>query len=72
MTYKQAVDRFVEMCNPFNDYWSMQLAWSTYVDGLCKDRDITQRQYERWCTPCTPETFKKFNHKFWDSKYDWR
>ena len=63
MTYKQAVKDFIKMCNPFNDYWAMQLAWSIYTDGLCKDRMITQKQFQNWLTPCTPETFQKFNNK---------
>lgn len=33
------------------DYWTAQLAWSIYVDGLCKDGQITQRQCDNWSTP---------------------
>ena len=28
------------------DYCRVQLMWSFYIDGLCKDGEITQRQYD--------------------------
>ncbi len=29
-----------------DDYCKVQFAWSCWIDGLCKNREITQRQYE--------------------------
>lgn len=29
------------------DYCKVQFAWSCYIDGLCKDGQITQKQYNR-------------------------
>lgn len=28
------------------DYCRVQLMWACYIDGLCKDGEITQRQYD--------------------------
>lgn len=33
------------------DYWRAFEAWSTFIDGLCKEGRITQKQYETWETP---------------------
>lgn len=33
------------------DYWTVQEMWSAYVDGLCKEGEITQKQYDTWTTP---------------------
>lgn len=33
------------------DYWTVQEMWSAYVDSLCKDGQITQKQYDTWITP---------------------
>lgn len=55
MTYEQAVRNFKEMAHDLYerkvDYWTAEQAWAAYVDGLCKDGEITQRQYDRWPTP---------------------
>lgn len=55
MTYKDAVKNFerqnAELYNERVDYWTGQLAWSEYVDYLCKDGQITSRQYNNWSTP---------------------
>lgn len=55
MTYDQAVRDFKRIyLNLYirkADYWEAQLAWSTYVDGLCKNGEITQKQYDNWQTP---------------------
>ena len=56
MTYRQAVKIFKtevakELFDNHVDYWTGQLAWSTWVDGLCKDGTITNKQYENWATP---------------------
>lgn len=29
------------------DYCKVQFAWSCYIDGLCKNGQITQAQYDR-------------------------
>lgn len=55
MTYDQAVKRFkmyyIELFLNEVDYCTGQLAWATYVDELCKDGEITQKQYDTWATP---------------------
>lgn len=55
MTKKQAVKEFkslyIELYINHADYWTAQLAWSIYVDDLCKSGTITQRQYDTWTTP---------------------
>jgi hypothetical protein len=33
------------------DTHARSFAWSTFVDGLCKSGDITQRQYDTWSNP---------------------
>ena len=33
------------------DYWQAQLAWTEYVDGLCRRGEITEKQYNTWETP---------------------
>ena len=33
------------------DYWKAQEAWASFIDGLCKDGKITQKQYDTWQTP---------------------
>lgn len=33
------------------DYWTAQEAWARYIDGLCKNGEITQKQYDTWETP---------------------
>lgn len=64
MTKQQATNYFLEVNNPFCDYYAMQLAWQLYIDDLCMSDAITQRQRENWTNPCTPRGFKKFNKKF--------
>ena len=55
MTYKRAVREFkTEYRDLFEkrvDYWTGQMAWSCYVDSLCKSGIITQHQYQNWSTP---------------------
>ena len=57
MTYREAVREFREAYHSLwerqVDYWTAQLTWSEYVDGLCKDGQITQKQYDTWETPFT-------------------
>lgn len=33
------------------DYWTAQLAWSEYIDSLCKSGEITLKQYQNWGNP---------------------
>lgn len=55
MTYDQAVKEFkhiaINLYLKNVDYWTAQEAWAAYVDGLCKDGQITQKQYDTWETP---------------------
>lgn len=55
MTYREAVKEFEYICSDLYikqvDYWTGQLAWSEFVDGLCKEGRITQKQYSTWETP---------------------
>lgn len=55
MTKEQAVREFKQMFIGLwinnSDYWTAQLAWSSYVDDLCKSGQITQKQYQNWSTP---------------------
>lgn len=56
MTKKAAIQQFASMFPNYKqeakkDYCKMQLAWSTFVDSLCKDGTITQRQYDTWLAP---------------------
>ena len=56
MDYRTAVKLFKETHPGFRkgsgiDYWTAQLAWSTWVDMLCKDGEITLKQYSNWPTP---------------------
>lgn len=57
MTYAEVVKNFQEIYSDLYekevDYWTAQLIWSDYVDGLCKDGRITPRQYNNWGTPFT-------------------
>lgn len=55
MTYIKAVADFKrvykDLWENHVDYWTAFEAWSTYIDSLCKDRQITQKQYNTWSTP---------------------
>ena len=64
MTFGEAKKTFLDIHESFNDYWEMQFAWIVFTDGLCKDKTITQRQFENWGNPCTLEGFKRFNKRF--------
>ena len=33
------------------DYCKVQFAWSCFIDGLCKDGKISQKQYNNWTPP---------------------
>lgn len=55
MTYRQVIKEFqTEYRNLYEqevDYWTAQLAWSAFVDSLCKEGVVTQKQWETWETP---------------------
>lgn len=57
MTKEQAVrefkDYYADLYIRKVDYWTAQLAWSEYVDNLCRCGRITQRQYDTWSNPFT-------------------
>ena len=65
MTFREAVRNFANFYGPYKDYWSMQQEWEFYKDSLCRCGSITIKQYNKWSNPCTPETFKDFNHKWY-------
>lgn len=65
MTFKDVVKYFAEVNKPFHDYWSMQLAWTQFIDDLKMSDAITEKQRNNWDKPCTPETFKRFNQKWY-------
>lgn len=58
-----AIKYFVSVNSRFSDYWSMQEAWSDFVDAMASNGDITERQRMIWGNPCTPETFKRWNNR---------
>lgn len=59
MTFRQAMHDFIDMYggrDAFNaakkkDYPAVQFDWSCYKDRLCKDGEITQKQYDTWDNP---------------------
>lgn len=52
MTKRSAIATFKENYPKGTyDYWQVQESWACYVDGLCKDGEITQKQYDAWTTP---------------------
>lgn len=55
MQYKDAVkefkEQYVDLYKKEVDYWTAQLAWAGFVDYLCKDGQITQKQFDTWETP---------------------
>ena len=58
MTKKEAVSIFRETIAPEifktygrNDKPAIREAWNNWTDSLCKDGQITMRQYETWTHP---------------------
>ncbi len=54
MTKREAVKQFrTEILPriPSNDKPARDQAWNDWTDGLCKDKQITQRQYDTWDHP---------------------
>ena len=64
MTRREALKEFIADSNGWGDYWAMQFDWTCFVDGLCKDKIITDRQWNIWGNPCAPEGFKKWNTRY--------
>lgn len=64
MKKSEAVKSFVSSSeNGFNDYYEMQQAWSFFTDGLCRDGQITLKQFENWGNPTTVEKFKSWHKR---------
>tara|TARA_R100001440_G_scaffold52577_1_gene72385 strand:- start:486 stop:659 length:174 start_codon:yes stop_codon:yes gene_type:complete len=47
--YKEDSKDFLE--SKKDDKPALREAWSNYIDGLCKDGEITLQQYENWGNP---------------------
>lgn len=47
----------------FNGYYEMQQAWIFFTDGLCRDGQITTRQFDTWGNPTTVEKFKAWHKR---------
>lgn len=62
-TFRDAVNTFKSEYGRFNDYWEMQQAWEMFKDSLARDGEITQKQFDSWGNPCTPESFNRWNGK---------
>ena len=60
MTKKEAVRDFKAYIQPdvikqygIKDKTALRTAWNEHTDILCKNREITQRQYDTWLSPVT-------------------
>ena len=59
MTKKDALRIFKDVLNSDYVYFAqirgdkvaMRESWSCYTDGLCKDGEITESQYNTWANP---------------------
>ena len=55
MTYREAVKNFKRDYRKLyikrSDYWTAQLAWADYVDGLNREGEVTDKQASAWSTP---------------------
>ncbi|KKW12999.1 MAG: hypothetical protein UY48_C0006G0052 [Candidatus Gottesmanbacteria bacterium GW2011_GWB1_49_7] len=54
MTYADACTQFNSKILPFlphGDAPARRTAWNNWTDGLCKDKIITQKQYDTWVHP---------------------
>ena len=74
MTYNQAVKDFeriyIQLYLKRVDYWTGQLAWSDYVDGLNRDGKITDKQRSNWATPFSYGKHLKPSYKQLCMAYD--
>ncbi len=56
MTKRQAKEAFAAAYGSTREEWrndkpALRQAWNDYTDRLCKDGQITQRQYDMWLNP---------------------
>lgn len=57
MTKREAVREFRELFSSLliqgknRDQPAIDQAWNDWTDGLCKDKQITQKQYDTWEHP---------------------
>ncbi|MGU8835468.1 hypothetical protein ACV3UL_14395 [Clostridium perfringens] len=56
MNKKQAIQMFKDEYSDFlkkkkNDSVAKREAWGNFTDALCKDGEITQKQYNTWLAP---------------------
>lgn len=55
MTKKEAVkifrETYADLYEKEVDYWTAEVCWTNFTDMLCKNGDITQKQYDTWETP---------------------
>ena len=54
LTKKQVEKIFKEQIYPSlnkSDKPALHLAWVTFIDGLCKDREISPNQFANWTLP---------------------
>ena len=55
MQYRQVVKMFREtyadLYEKHVDYWTAFECWSNFIDVMCKNGDITQKQFNTWETP---------------------
>ena len=52
MTKAEALKLFREIDNsPKGDVVWRREAWNNFTDALCKDRQITSKQYDTWTNP---------------------
>ena len=64
MKKSEALKDFISISEyGFNDYYEMQQAWTFFTDGLCRDGQITLRQFETWGNPCKRETFTRWHKR---------
>ena len=48
-SYKEASKDFLEAKK--HDKPALRESWACYIDSLCKDNEITLKQYENWRNP---------------------
>lgn len=55
MTTKKDVlkyfNEYIKPTIPSDDKPALREAWNNYIDMLCKDGDITEKQYNNWSNP---------------------
>ena len=51
MTKSEALKLFREYDIPSRDKAAIREAWNNFTDSLCKNRQITAKQYDTWSNP---------------------